>query len=171
MTTRTQGEEIITTHDLKIWTEYFDDITAGRKGFELRRNNRDYHVGDTLRLHEYDPHTDTYTGRETTAKVTAMYENIDGLNKTHCIFSIQPTPCKQEHEKSAMNNNFYTHHKPTIEQYFGDTTEFCQKIIDVNNELDLFVRFFNRIDETNTAHNLNKAYYALCNFIEKNMED
>ena len=44
-----------TTHDLKTWPEYFHQILARKKTFELRLNDRDFQVGDTLRLIEFDP--------------------------------------------------------------------------------------------------------------------
>lgn len=41
-------------HDLKTWLQYFDAVVEGRKPFEVRRNDRDYQVGDWLRLLPYD---------------------------------------------------------------------------------------------------------------------
>lgn len=43
-------------HQLKIASNYFDDIVAGRKTFEVRKNDRDFHVGDFLALNELTPH-------------------------------------------------------------------------------------------------------------------
>lgn len=40
------------THELKIKHEYFEDVISGRKKFEIRKNDRDYEVGDILRLNE-----------------------------------------------------------------------------------------------------------------------
>lgn len=57
-------------HDLKTWPEFFADLLAGRKPFELRNNDRDFHVGDELRLHEYDPKTKEFSGRVLLRKVT-----------------------------------------------------------------------------------------------------
>lgn len=39
-------------HELKIRKEYFDDIKLGKKKFEIRRNDREYKVGDCLALNE-----------------------------------------------------------------------------------------------------------------------
>tara|TARA_R110002012_G_scaffold94721_3_gene229390 strand:+ start:1788 stop:2003 length:216 start_codon:yes stop_codon:yes gene_type:complete len=38
------------THNLEIQHNYFTDISAGIKSFEIRRTNRDYKVGDILIL-------------------------------------------------------------------------------------------------------------------------
>ena len=50
-----------TTHDLKILPEYYLAVDNRIKTFEIRRNDRDYKVGDTLRLREY--RDGQYTGR------------------------------------------------------------------------------------------------------------
>lgn len=38
------------THDLKIEEQYYLDIIHNDKRFEIRRNDRDYQVGDTFQL-------------------------------------------------------------------------------------------------------------------------
>ncbi|EKE9396609.1 DUF3850 domain-containing protein, partial [Listeria monocytogenes] len=40
-------------HELKILPEYYEDIVAGRKTFEIRKNDRDFQVGDYLILKEF----------------------------------------------------------------------------------------------------------------------
>lgn len=44
-----------TEHELKCRPEYFARIGTGQKTFEIRRNDRDYQVGDILLLKEHDP--------------------------------------------------------------------------------------------------------------------
>lgn len=44
-------------HVLNILPEFFDAIVDGTKTFEVRRNDRDFRVGDTLVLRRYDPMT------------------------------------------------------------------------------------------------------------------
>lgn len=46
----------------------------GRKRVEVRHNDRDYRYGDTLCLHEWDPATEDYTGRETRVIVTWLMQ-------------------------------------------------------------------------------------------------
>jgi len=36
------------THELKCWPEYYEQVASGRKSFEIRVNDRDYQVGDTV---------------------------------------------------------------------------------------------------------------------------
>lgn len=42
------------THDLKILPKYFKEVWYGRKTFEIRKNDRNYEVGDKIILHEWD---------------------------------------------------------------------------------------------------------------------
>ena len=56
-------------HDVKCWPEYFEAVRDGRKPFDLRFNDRDYRVGDRLRLREWSPEGD-YTGRELSESIT-----------------------------------------------------------------------------------------------------
>ncbi|WP_391574523.1 ASCH/PUA domain-containing protein [Cohnella sp.] len=43
------------THVLKCWTQYYQAVKSGAKPFEIRLNDRDYQVGDTLILKEFKP--------------------------------------------------------------------------------------------------------------------
>lgn len=51
----------MTEHRLKCWPEYFMAVASGKKRFELRRDDRDFQVGDTLFLEEWSP-ANGYTG-------------------------------------------------------------------------------------------------------------
>jgi hypothetical protein len=49
-------------HDLKTWPEPFAAIRADLKPWDFRLNDRDYRVGDKLRLRDWSPADDDYTG-------------------------------------------------------------------------------------------------------------
>ena len=75
-------------HELKILPKYFDAVRRGDKRFELRKNDRDYHSGDILRLKEWDGQK--YTGEEMDVLVRYIFYGIDvyGLAEGYCIMSI-----------------------------------------------------------------------------------
>ena len=51
-------------HELKCWPEFFVPLREQIKEFELRKNDRDYKVGDYLILLEFDPGSEHgHTGR------------------------------------------------------------------------------------------------------------
>jgi len=60
------------THVLKTWPEYFEAVYFGDKTFEVRFDDRDYKVGDTLVLREWDPKTKEYSGRHLEVRVTYL---------------------------------------------------------------------------------------------------
>lgn len=58
------------THELKCWPEYFLAVASGLKTFEFRRNDRNFKVGDFLKLKEYDPARRNYSDREVIKQVS-----------------------------------------------------------------------------------------------------
>ena len=78
------------THDLKTWPDYYDSIAIGVKTFEVRKNDRDYHDGDTLILLRYDPKTRNYTGERMVKTVRyVMYGGQFGIAPDYCVMAIQ----------------------------------------------------------------------------------
>lgn len=58
------------THDLKIYPEFFSAVCTGVKRAELRKNDRDYRVGDTLHLMETPRGSCHRTGEFINVKIT-----------------------------------------------------------------------------------------------------
>ncbi len=75
------------THELKILPEYFDDITSGKKTFEIIRNDRNYKVGDVLILREWNKRN--YTGCEVTAEVTYILDDFEALKEGYIVMGIK----------------------------------------------------------------------------------
>lgn len=81
-------------HDLKVWPEYFNDLSKNRKPFELRRQDRDYRVGDYLRLTPHEPRMPkTDFGKSAILKVTYILADAPamGLKPGFCILGLADT--------------------------------------------------------------------------------
>lgn len=61
-------------HNLKTWPEYYQAVCKGEKTFEIRKNDRDFKVGDTLILKEYNPEKQCYTGDNIRVEVTYILD-------------------------------------------------------------------------------------------------
>ncbi|BAU28203.1 uncharacterized protein DUF3850 [Aneurinibacillus soli] len=59
-------------HELKTEPQYFQAVLDGHKRFEIRKNDRDFKVGDTLVLKEYNADVHAFTGRKVEVTVTYM---------------------------------------------------------------------------------------------------
>lgn len=80
-------------HTLKTWPTHFHEVLAGRKTFELRKDDRGYQPGDTLVLAEWDPDTERYTGRRCTAAVSHLLRGGQfGLEDGYVCMSLRRTP-------------------------------------------------------------------------------
>lgn len=79
------------THNLKIWPEYYKEVIEGRKKAEVRVNDRNFQVGDTLVLKEYNHIGDHYTGNLATVNITHILQlyNLLPLEKNIVVLSIE----------------------------------------------------------------------------------
>ena len=64
-------------HEVKSWPEFFQEISNG-KPFDVRKNDRRYTVGDTLRLREYDDRKGSFTGRVIDRRITYIQDGVPG---------------------------------------------------------------------------------------------
>lgn len=95
-------------HELKTWPIYFDRVWEGKKGFEVRKNDRDFQAGDTVTLREFEPgNTDmnsgremiigsgendgSYTGRKIECVIDYVLHTFKGLQAGWCVFTINTT--------------------------------------------------------------------------------
>jgi uncharacterized protein DUF3850 len=85
------------THELKCWPEFFEAISEGHKTHDLRRtDDRTFRLHDLIKLREFDPKTERYSGREQMVEITyitsadvpcALSERA--LDPAYCILSIR----------------------------------------------------------------------------------
>lgn len=78
-----------TVHDLKCWPEHFAAVRDGFKPFEVRKNDRDFRVGDTLRLWEFDPKLSIHTGQYFHRRVNyALAGGQFGVEHGHVVLGL-----------------------------------------------------------------------------------
>ncbi len=88
-------------HQLKIESTYFRQIVEGNKTFEVRYNDRDFHVGDYLGLNEITDHPCNRSGerKETgnfvLVKVLNLFDNPVFVKEGFVIMSIRPCTVKE----------------------------------------------------------------------------
>ncbi len=83
-------KERVPNHILKCSTVVFEDITVELKTFEYRYNDRNYRIGDVLRLCEYDAEKEVNTGRFVDVEVTYILEGGKfGIPDGYVIMSIR----------------------------------------------------------------------------------
>lgn len=70
-------------HKIKIWPNYFEAVLSGDKKHEIRINDRDYQVGDILKMNEVDPESGQYSGRYLSVRVT--YTSVNQKNVTNYL--------------------------------------------------------------------------------------
>ncbi len=80
-------------HDmvLRTWPGYFRAIWRGEKRAELRKNDRNFQVGDKVLLIEFDPVTmrQPSPARDILVKITHLLEGMGkpGINDDFCMWS------------------------------------------------------------------------------------
>lgn len=121
----------IKVHEIKLGSEFFEDSVSNVKGFEIRKNDRDYRVGDILEMMEYKNGAET--GRTVTKLVTYILEDYTGLEDGYCIMSTVP-----------VNENGEPLVYADIEQICRDieangdgVTEYNDEIIEIRKAVDM----------------------------------
>ena len=102
-------------HELKIKHEYLLEVTMGKKTFELRKNDRDYQVGDLIHFIDIkegnirvvsmglskddycDCDCDVDIDKDALYKITYILKNVPeyGLDKDYCILGIKKLKNKE----------------------------------------------------------------------------
>ena len=77
-------------HELKILPIYFEEVKDGRKSFEVRKNDRNFKVGDMLALNEYDADKKEYTGNSCLVYVDYILKDEEYCKNGFVIMAIKP---------------------------------------------------------------------------------
>jgi len=83
-------------HTMKSWPWFFEPMMAGLKMHDMRTTERDFKIGDTVILKEFDPRVGVYTGRTLqmaityiTSRDTPCALSSNGLAQDHVILSLK----------------------------------------------------------------------------------
>ena len=82
---RTSDSKGKRTHELKCTPEYFQQTWDSNKLFEIRKNDRDFQVGDHIILREWNG---GYTGRVIKDEITSVVSFPDGLKDGYVVIGI-----------------------------------------------------------------------------------
>lgn len=75
------------THYLKISPYYINEVIEGNKTFEVRKNDRNFQVGDVIILQEY--HNSKYLERKISAKITYILDRFEGVPSGYVVLGIK----------------------------------------------------------------------------------
>lgn len=81
------------THKIKIKYKYYKAVLNGDKTFEVRKNDRDYKVGDIIQFVPVADDSDMIiTHNPNEYKITYVFHGGEyGLEEGYCVFGITPT--------------------------------------------------------------------------------
>lgn len=82
-------------HNLKINPEYFEAVLSGLKKFEIRKNDRNYKVGDSIILAECS--NGEFSGRTFSAEITYIIDNFEGCKEGYVTFGFEPINLECHH--------------------------------------------------------------------------
>lgn len=84
----------MTTHELKIWPQWYEEVASGKKTYEIRKDDRGYKVGDVLVLQEFRHGVGEYTGRQVVRGIVHISRGDDaesfGLKDGYCVLGLKP---------------------------------------------------------------------------------
>lgn len=106
-------------HELKTWPEPFQAVWDDVKTAELRLNDRGFEVGHSLLLREYDPKTETYSGRYVCAWVTHILDGGFGLADGHVMMSFvvyEAGPDRPTHGWESVSSQILASHLTALQE-------------------------------------------------------
>lgn len=122
-------------HELKIDTQYFEDAKSGKKNFVIRKNDRDYQVGDILKKHAWDSERKRYARKNPNTEIgwqtimlegdgnivplTAEYSDLITQKVKEVITAKQLNQCNWDDETlEAMRNINWPNVMEVLVDYF-----------------------------------------------------
>ena len=111
-----------TLHDIKAWPATYASLADGSRTFDIRRNDRDYKPGDKLRIREFDPAKQLYTGHELRRRIAYVFGPglVDYMSAwpAHVFHALSPGYCVLGLAVRA-ENDFVPPHQQQKEKIHG----------------------------------------------------
>lgn len=76
-------------HELKTVSPFFDDQWDKKKNFEVRKNDRDYHVNDIFVSSEYNFENETFTNRIIYFKIIYILDDLEFCKEGFVILGLE----------------------------------------------------------------------------------
>lgn len=87
-------------HCLKIKPLFFAAVSSGKKSFEVRLNDRHFHLGDVLILREW--HRGKYTGNYIVRQICYIYDWNLGLAEGYVVLGLTESSVKLDAVQIAL---------------------------------------------------------------------
>lgn len=118
----------MTEHAIKIKEVYFKAVLSGEKTFEIRKNDRDYQVGDIIHFVPVDDECGMIIPHDPNAyKITYVFHGGEyGLEEGYCVFGIIPEAYDSENRNNAIDEIIEVV-KMTYHNFGGYDLEFMTK--------------------------------------------
>jgi hypothetical protein len=108
-------------HELKCIDPYFAHVALGLKTFEVRKNDRDFNVGDVLLLSRL--RRDGLTGERVRVDVVHVLEGgAFGIADGYCVLGIRDPVILESKDKNAHK---YTRPSPVVDRSLSDGAKWC----------------------------------------------
>ena len=91
--------KLTTTHELKILPKYFSEVLGRVKNFEVRKNDRNYDVGDSLLLREWDG--TTFTGRRLLRRIGYILSDPEYVKEGYVVLGFAGTGVQMAKRKES----------------------------------------------------------------------
>jgi len=109
------------THVIKISPQYFDDVANKIKPFEVRYNDRNYKVGDSLHLREFDG--EKYTPRSIFANISYVLDDEKYCKAGYVIMALSKVRVYDPRKERGCNTCKHRNHCTFETQCFGANME------------------------------------------------
>ena len=75
------------THELKIKPQYFKDVISGLKTFEVRKNDRNFEVGDIITLREFE--NGKFTGKSINVEIDYILNDEEYCKESYVVLGFR----------------------------------------------------------------------------------